>query len=335
MTIKIQRSIFLVLLFGILFLFFSQCHTADFPILAEGNIKQKGAHLFGKIDSSTNFQALHKDNVDWVTLVPWGFQKDYDSSIMQHHHGDSLRILQRDSNLLNRIKIVHEAGFKVFLKPHIWIDSPTEGKWRSDILPANEADWQTWRKGYRDFILRYAKLAKKGNADMFCIGTELSLLSVKKPIFWLHLIQEVRTIYSGKITYAANWYQEFEEITFWKELDYIGIQAYFPLTNNENPSVEQISTGWNQHLPIIEAIHKRYNRKVLFTEMGYKSTADSAIKPWEWLDYEAQSKYTHSPETQANCYQAFLILFGKKSGLRVSISGNLEVILQNMKEKPY
>ena len=297
------RSIFSIFVpVGLLFILFSQWDSAD---LIESETKQKGAHLFGHITDSTDFQPLHKSNIDWVTLVPWGFQKDYDSPIMQHHHGDSLRILRRDSSLLNRIKLVHEAGFKVFFKPHIWIDSPTDGKWRSDIYPTSDENWEAWKISYRDFIMRYAKLAEKANAEMFCIGTELTLLSIKKPDYWSALIQEVRTIYSGKITYAANWYQEFEEITFWEELDYIGIQAYFPLVNNENPSLEQISEGWNQHLPSIEAVHKKYNRKVLFTEMGYKSTADSAIKPWEWLDYDAQSDYSHSPETQANCYQAF------------------------------
>jgi exo-beta-1,3-glucanase (GH17 family) len=140
---------------------------------------------------------------------------------------------------------------------------------------------------------------------MFCIGTELTRLSLEKTEYWRSLIQEVRAIFSGKITYAANWYQEYENITFWDKLDYIGIQAYFPLTNNESPSLAQISKGWSKHISAIEKVSKRYGRKVLFTEMGYKSTVDSAIRPWEWIDYENFQEEQESQETQGRCYQAF------------------------------
>ncbi|MFK8104071.1 MAG: hypothetical protein AB8G15_16175 [Saprospiraceae bacterium] len=266
--------------------------------------KQKGAHVFGRIDT-INFQAMRAAHIDWITLVAWASQEDYDRPMMKHHYGDRLQTIRRDSMWLKRLQNAKEAGFKVFVKPHIWIDEPSAGKWRSDIYPNNEADWETWKKSYRSFILRYAKIAAQGQAEMFCIGTELTRLSVEKPNFWKGLIQEVRTIYPGKITYAANWYQEFDQITFWDQLDYIGIQAYFPLVDQHYPSTQAISDGWQQHIPAIVATHKQFNRKILFTEMGYKSTADSASKPWEWMEYSPQADSLFSLETQRNCYQAF------------------------------
>lgn len=273
--------------------------------------KQRGAHVFG-IRDTTNFYLLIRNNIEWVTLVSWGFQDDYDSPIMNHHNGDSLLIQQSDSNWVRRIELVRAAGFKVFVKPHIWVDNPSEGKWRSDIFPTHDEDWEIWKNGYQDFIFRYAKIAEQAHAEMFCIGTELSRLSVEKPDYWKNLIQAVRSIYSGKITYAANWYNEYEKITFWDELDYIGIQAYFPLVKNTYPSVEQISEGWNKHIPAIESIHKKYNRKILFTEMGYKSTSDSAIEPWKWMEHASNLNMTFSTETQANCYMAFFNTIWKK-----------------------
>ena len=322
-NIKIHRSIFSIILLGgllFIFIFLSQCQTINEDSKHQLNLakksktsavqdsivheKQKGAHVFG-IDDSTNYQPLIQSNLDWVTLVPWGFQNDYNDSIVAHHDGDSLRILQNDADWCHWIKSVRAAGFKVFFKPHLWVDSPSDGKWRSDIYPTNDKNWELWKKTYRNFIIRYAKIAEKSNAEMFCIGIEFSRLSVEKPEFWKSLIQEIRSIYSGKITYAANWYHEFDKITFWDDLDFIGIQAYFPLVKNENPSVEQISKGWKKHFPSMEATHKKYNRKILFTEMGYKSTADSAISPWEWVDDPYNQDKTFSPETQANCYEAF------------------------------
>lgn len=273
--------------------------------------KQKGAHVFGRIDS-TDFQFLTRNNIEWVTLVAWGEQEDHNSPIMKHHNGDSLHIRQSDSSWLSRLNIVHSAGFKVFVKPHIWVNAPPSGKWRSDIFPTSEENWELWKKSYREFILRYANLAQQANAEMFCVGTELSRLSVEKPNFWKNLIQEVRSIYAGKITYAANWYNEYEKITFWKDLDYVGIQAYFPLVENKYPSVKQISKGWKKYLISFKSIYKKYNRKILFTEVGYKSTADSGIAPWEWIDEPSNQNKSFSTETQANCYQAFFNTVWKK-----------------------
>ena len=46
--------------------------------------------------------------------------------------------------------------------------------------------------------------------------------------------------------------------------------------------------------------------------MGYKSTADSAIDPWEWIDYPSNLDKSYSTKTQANCYEAFFNTVWKK-----------------------
>ena len=268
------------------------------------NDKQRGAHVFGHLNAE-NLQPFVENNYNWVTMVPYSGQKDEDSPNLIYHRGNELDVARRDSFWTNQIEVAHALGFKVFMKPHIWMHNPSEGKWRSDIFPTNEANWDLWQKNYREFILLYAKIAEKNNVELFCIGTELSRLSVEKPEFWKTLIKEIRNIYAGKLTYAANWMNEFEKITFWEDLDYIGIQAYFPLTKNTYPSVEQISKGWQKHLFSMEEVHEKYNRNIIFTEMGYKSTADSAIKPWEWIESYSNHKDLVSYETQANCYKVF------------------------------
>ena len=45
---------------------------------------------------------------------------------------------------------------------------------------------------------------------------------------WVQLINKTRTIYKGQLTYAAN-YDNYHEVDFWEHLDFIGINAYFPL----------------------------------------------------------------------------------------------------------
>jgi len=290
-----------------------QCNTSFLAAeIVSIEDKQRGVHVFGRLDA-TNLQPLVQTNVEWITLVPYAGQKDVDSPLVVHNRGDSLRLIRRNADWLEKIKIAKQAGFKVFVKPHIWLNEPSNGKWRSDIYPTSEENWEEWKKGYRAFIFRWADIAEQADAEMFCIGTEFTRLTVKKPEFWKALIQEVRGIYSGKIAYAANWYNEFEKITFWEDLDYIGVQAYFPLVNNEYPNVKEISKGWNKHLTNLESIHRKYNRPILFTEMGYKSTADSAIEPWDWIDYSSDLDKPISNETQANCYEAFFKTVWKKN----------------------
>jgi len=268
------------------------------------NEKQKGAHVFGYLNP-TNLQPFVENNYNWITLVPYCGQENVDSPTLVYHRENRLDVVRRDSIWKTQIEVAHALGFKVFLKPHIWMHNPAKGKWRSDIFPTSEGNWNTWQKNYREFILLYAKIAEENNVEMFCVGTELSRLTLEKSDFWKTLIQDVRRVYSGKLTYAANWRNEFEKITFWEDLDYIGIQAYFPLTKNNNPSVKQISEGWQKHLLSMEQVHEKFNRNILFTEMGYKSTADSAIKPWEWIENYSNPKDLVSNETQANCYKAF------------------------------
>lgn len=282
--------------------------TKDF---FEADKLQRGMHVFGAIDS-TKLQPLIKNNVEWITMVPFGDLEDYDSPEVRFHHPTKNTYLDIDTMWSESIQLAHSFGFKVFLKPHIWIYDSSNGKWRSDIFPSSNENWETWKKSYREFILLYARIAEKNNVEMFCIGTEFTRLAIEKPDFWKKLIQDVRSIYSGKITYAANWYDEFEKVKFWDKLDYIGIQAYFPLTKNKNPTVKQVSKGWKKHLPSIERIHEKFNKKIIFTELGYKSTTDSAIEPWSWIDYSSNLFKPVSTETQANCYQAFFNTIWKK-----------------------
>ena len=160
-------------------------------------------------------------------------------------------------------------------------------------------------EGYRSFILLYAEMAEQAEVEMFCIGTELTRLSKNKPEFWRSLIKDVKAVYKGKLTYAGNWYKEYESISFWDELDYIGIQAYFPLTNKDNPDVAELKQYWERKSSDLAGFSAKFNKPILFTEIGYKSTIDGASKPWEWIDYYNNgATFEQSFQTQSNAYQS-------------------------------
>ena len=198
-------------------------------------------------------------------------------------------------------------GIKNMLKPHLWV----RGGWVGEIEMQNEADWKTWFGNYQAFILDYARLAEKLKMPMLCIGTELEKTSTREQD-WRKVIAEVRKLYSGKITYAAN-FTEFEKVKFWDALDYIGVQAYFPLSEGHNPDLAELKASWVAHLPKVEKLVRKYKKPVLFTEIGYCNSVDAAIEPWVWPNERKDVQV--SEEVQALCYQAFFETAWKKEWL--------------------
>jgi hypothetical protein len=194
------------------------------------------------------------------------------------------------------------------LKPHLDIIDKSEGKWRGDIEFDTPEDWQLWFDNYQRFIEYYIDIANAENVEMFCLGTELVSSTMNHPENWRQLVQHIRDIYKGYLTYAANWYEEYYSIKFWDVLDYAGVNPYFPLTAAKSPSSEELKKAWQPWVTGLERWQAQINKPVIFTEIGYKSCEAAADNPWE-----------HAPsgpldlELQVNCYQAlFETLFSKK-----------------------
>ncbi len=286
---------------------------SDFrPLLAnEDNVssaeneKQRGlSWVAGQKVNASHIAALEAHHVDWIVQTPFGWQETHQSPRVALATSGGIYWGETDVGLSETGRLAREKGIKVLLKPHIWLNRASEGMWRSDIEMQTDADWDTWFEDYRLFILHYAKLAEENKFEVLCVGTELYKTAVMKEDKWRSIIAEIRTIYSGKLIYAANWYREYEEIAFWDDLDYIGIQGYFPLAETENPSVQELVSGWQPHLKKIEAIHKKFDKPVIFTEIGYRSQTNAAIKPWEWPSSNQQASL-EDLETQVRCYEAF------------------------------
>jgi len=255
--------------------------------------------------SEEDFLRLVENDVNWIAQTPFGWQQDYNSPTLQLATVGRILWGERDEGIEETTRLAKKHGIKTLLKPHIWLRNRNDGKWRSDIEMKNEEDWQSWFYSYRTFILHYARLAEANGIEALSVGTELHATIKNKPGEWRRIISEIREIYGGELTYSANWYKEFEEVEFWDDLDFIGVQAYFPLSEKENPTLDELKKGWRPHLEAIEKIHKKHQKPVLFTEIGYRSSVDSAIKPWEWRRRGLEELGALDLQTQANCYEAF------------------------------
>ncbi len=278
------------------------------PVQISIEHKHRGVCWVGgsRLVDSTMMNALSKNHVNWISQTPFGWQRGYNNPQIGNNIGNERAWWgERDEGLKVTTRLARERGIKTILKPHIWLRD-NEGKWRGEIAMDSEEDWQKWFADYEKFILHYARLAEAENMEMLCIGTELHKTCIEREQDWRKLIAKIRSVYSGDLTYAANFSQEFEEVAFWDELDYIGVQAYFPVATSENPTVEEVRQGWQPHLEKLEAFSKRYQKPILFTEAGYKSTKNSGIEPWAWPQRlsEEERQTIYSEEAQATLYEA-------------------------------
>lgn len=264
--------------------------------------KQRGIHVFNITGNTDDLEQLKTNNFEWITLTPFIYQGDYNKP--------SLPLISDDSytNLLKHYKTIKEEcdkyGIKIMLKPHIWLQKTGNGKWRSDIKMETEQDWNTWFENYNQTILKYAKLAEYLQIEQFCIGTELETTVYEKPDKWKGLIKQVKAAYKGKLTYAANWDNEYKEVPFWNELHYIGIQAYFPISAKDDPTLSELENYWRKHAEQIELVSLKFNKPILFTELGYKSIQGTSKRPWEWNGINSLYSKISKGE-QLLCYQAF------------------------------
>jgi hypothetical protein len=265
-------------------------------------MEYKGINLVAPIKELNNstFVSLSENNVNAISLIPYAFV-DIDQASVSYNN-DRQWWGERSEGIRASIHKSHEYKMKVMLKPHLWIN---HNFYTGDLDFSTEKEWEHWESDYEKYILDFAKLAEEEKIELFCFGTELENPIAKRPQYWMQLIQKIRKIYSGKLTYAANW-DSFETIPFWNELDYIGIDAYFPLSTEETPSIEILNESWKKHILKIEIVQQKFNKKILFTEFGYRNSNKAAEEPWT----ETETKINDL--AQANGYEALFQSFSKQ-----------------------
>ena len=160
-----------------------------------------------------------------------------------------------DESTIAAIREAHRLGLRVMLRPYIDVN---DGSWRADITPS---DTNAWFANYTTFINHYLDMAKAEGVEEFTLGVEL--INMTQPAVrgnWTALIAQSRARYSGVLTYSANWGKstrnEYKQITWWDQLDYIGLSAYFPSTLKDSPPLDRVGGRVDQlHRPGGDTYH--------------------------------------------------------------------------------
>ena len=247
---------------------------------------------------ATSEDALAATGGNWAgVLVTWYQANATATTIAAASYSPS------DADVVAAITELHNQGLKVMLKPHV---DATDGSWRGTFQPS---DVNAWFSSFQSFILKYAAIAQSNNVEMLCFGTEYRELTNANLSNWTTTINLIRGIYTGKLVYAANAVgagDEFTSVVFWNQVDVIGLDAYFPLTNQSDPTVAQLVAAWSNNrngenvVAAIANFKGAYPTKpLIFTEIGYRSLAGTNTAPYDFTLAGAVD-----PIEQQNCYEA-------------------------------
>jgi len=240
-----------------------------------------------------HIRKLNEVNAGWVAMIPFGFSQPTEPEVRYHSGHWWGETVEGTSKC---VKMAHAEGLKVMLKPHVWVSG--QG-WPGDYDLKDEAKWKVWEVEYTKYIMIFAKVAADQNVELYCIGTEYRKAAAQRPDFWRKLIKEVRQVYKGELTYAANW-DNYLNVDFWDDLDYIGVDAYFPLSKKPMPTIEELKTNWGTVESKLKAFSEKYDRPILFTEYGYKSIEYTNSGHWNYKEDTVST----SMQAQVNAYEA-------------------------------
>lgn len=209
-----------------------------------------------------------------------------------------------DEKLVEMIREAHDRGLEVVINVHLQVAGPTEPEWAGQIQPTS---WDEWFENYTAVVVHYAEIAERENVERLAIGNEVSN-SLVHTAHWRRLIEEVRQVYSGKLSYHGfitsgepRWAYPSSQAEFWDDLDYIGVNFWSPATGaygiaeSTYPTVDEMAQVLDKQLAeTLDPLAAKYNLPVIITEFGttsYDGTNISHYRDTGILDNGEQAEF--------------------------------------------
>ncbi|MFO0555057.1 MAG: hypothetical protein U0271_42160 [Polyangiaceae bacterium] len=235
----------------------------------------------------------------WVSLTPFG--RVHDLTPLGIDPNFEAPFEENRKAVLAAAEQAHRRGLSVMLVPHLWVES---GEWRALIDPGSDEAWEAWAASYRDFVLAWARVAAEANIEILSIGVELrSWVTTPRVELLLPIVQEIRSVYPGLLTYSSNW-DDARATLLWDAVDLVGINAFYPLASHDGATLPELRAGGSRVVAEIDRFAEGLRKPVLLTEIGYTTRTDPAIRPWEWP--EDLYGVTVDEQAQADAYDALL-----------------------------
>ncbi len=222
------------------------------------------ANAFNTSQARAQYDSMKAAGIEWVAVNIWWFQ----SNLTSH---DIKPGVWTDSyeNITSSFQYARSIGLKILYKPMLNLEIY---QWRSFIVFTPQ-----WMEAYTNWIVENAKVAETAGVEIFSIGCELGNMQVHGPEV-REMIRQIRAVYHGLLTYSAN-HDSFWFIDWWDAVDIIGVDMYIPMTTRFDPSLQELISVWDAFYYRLEAFSAKWNRPILFAELGAQARDGSNMVP--------------------------------------------------------
>ena len=233
----------------------------------------------------------------WVALTPFGRVPDLLGTGIDLTFEVPFERNRRD--VARAVELAHAQGLRVMLVPHLWVET---GQWRGELEPGSDAAWARWSERYERFVRVWAEVAEETHVEVFSAGVELrSWVTTSRAPSFAHVVREIRRVYHGLVTYSGNW-DDVDQTVIWGDLDLIGINAFYPLAEQPGGPYQTLVESARKIRARVHELAEAWQKPVLFTETGYTTRPDPAVRPWLWPD--TMSGISVDEGAQAAAYRA-------------------------------
>ncbi len=197
-------------------------------------------------------------SANWLALDPtWTFTRA-NSPVLEPIPGQDMLL----PDTVNIISLAHAQSLKVALFP-----TPTFPSGADSWFLSGQRDfgwWNTWFERYRNFLLNFADLASKQNAEAFIIGGDWvnpalpngkladgSPSGVPEDTLsrWQGLLAEVKDHYKGLLLWALSYPERMQDPpAFLNQVDGVYLLWSAPLADKAGATPEEMSTSAGQIL---------------------------------------------------------------------------------------
>lgn len=289
--------------------------AASSMVLSPSKIKSANVSAFGTMDYAEIQTEANSLNLNTITV-----------SLLVRASGttDSNVYCNDDdwTKMENDCAALMQRGYNVLIQPYPYIDNGAyaETAWQP-------SDISTFFTKYTAIIEKLANYAQSVGAYDIYLATNLILIEPNEDD-WITLIQDARSIYSGKLFFRTNWwstatwsqdtitaYNKRLNYKFWQYVDVIAIAAYFEVTDELNPSSEtlqkelsatELYARGQDIIGEVKEFYDTWKKPIFFGELGIPPYSNAASKPYVT---QMDSTASYNEAVQANWFDAWYTCF--------------------------
>jgi hypothetical protein len=237
---------------------------------------------FLRPEAESSMRRLASNGLNWICIPVNGWQETFHSVNIFSAYG----LTQTDEEIKHAVNLAHSLGLKVCLKPMV---NCMDHAWRAKIDFPTERGcnyWEQWFGSYKRFLLYYAQMAEELGCEMLCTGCEMAGMD-KQADYCVDVIEQVRKVYQGLLMHNINHGDEL--CSKWlSAVDIIGISAYYPVSDKKHRDIDTMRTRWKKVVTVLEKCHKKYDRPIMFAEIGVRNERGCSAYPWDFLNREEE-----------------------------------------------